>query len=143
MDRTDAVSYLSEQFSTIATELGVTATDNAEGYKGPIDAALRLIGTAEADLAVADITSDVGDYLAALDYAALLRFQRMAAIRVDLAVGEPSVDKKRSQLFKALGEMLKDAKSAAENAGVLDGASTWTLGRMQLDYLEVATADLT
>lgn len=142
MNRTEAVTYLGEQFSTIATELGVTATDTAAGYKGPIDAALRLIGTAEGDIAAADVTSDVPAYLAALDYTTLLRFSRMAAVRVDIEVGEPNVIKKRSQMFKAIGELLKQAKEAAEAAGVIDTANGWTLGRLQLDFLEPSLADL-
>jgi len=136
MNRSEAVTYLDEQFSTIAGNLGVTAADTAAGYKGPIDAALRLIGTAEGDIATADITSSVGNYLAALDYTTLLRFQRMYAIRVDVSVGEPAVDKKRSQAFKAIGELLAHAKEAAEVAGVLDSGNGWTMGRLQLDFLE-------
>lgn len=142
MDRADALTYLGESFSAIATELGVTATDTAAGYKSVLDYALRLVGVAEGDLAAADITSDVPDYLIALDYAALLRFQRMAAIRVDIEVGDPSVRKSRSQLFKAISALLADAKAAAEQCGVLTGTSSWELGRLNLDHLEVALADL-
>lgn len=138
MNRSEAVTYLGEQFADLATDAGVTATDTAAGYKGPIDAALRLIGTSESDIATADITSSVADYLAALDYTALLRFHRLYAVRVDISVGEPAVDKKRSQAFKAIGELLKQAKEAAEVAGVLDSADGWVLGRMQLDFLEVS-----
>lgn len=121
----------------------MTATDDTAGYKAPIDMALRLIGTDEADIATADITSDVFDYQVALDFAALQHLWRKAAARVDIEVGDPSVSKKRSQLFKQIGEMLKEARAAAENAGVIDGASSWTSGRVNLDFLEVATADLT
>lgn len=136
MNRSDSVTYLSEQFGTIAAELGVTATDTTAGYKAPIDTALRLIGTAEGDIATADITSDVTGYLAALDYTALLRFQRMYATRVDISIGEPAVDKKRSQSFKNLAELLAQAKDAAIAAGVLDTANGWTVGRLNLDFLE-------
>lgn len=141
MNRAAALTYLSETFATIATDLGVTATDNAAGYKSVIDYALRLGGTAEADLATADITSGIPGYLIALDYAALLRFQRMASTRVDIEVGDPAVNKKRSQLFKAISDMLKDAKAAAENCGILDGASSWSMGRLPTDWIEPALAD--
>lgn len=136
MNRAAALTYLSETFATIASDLSVTATDDAAGYKTPIDAALRLIGTAEGDIATADITSDVTGYLAALDYTALLRFQRMYATRVDISIGEPAVDKKRSQSFKNLAELLAQAKDAAIAAGVLDTANGWTVGRLNLDFLE-------
>ena len=136
MNRSEAVTYLSETFAAIASDLTVTATDDAAGYKTPIDAALRLIGTAEGDIATADITSDVTGYLAALDYTALLRFQRMRGIRVDISVGEPAVDKKRSQSFKNLAELLAQAKDAAIAAGVLNTTNGWTVGRLNLDFLE-------
>lgn len=141
MNRAAALAYLGEQFGTLATELGMTATDDTAGYKAPIDTALRVVGTAEADLATAVIADDVARYLAALDYAALQHLWRKAAARVDISVGDPAVDKKRSQVFKQIGEMLKDARRAAEDAGVLTGTSTWTLGRFTLDFLEPALAD--
>lgn len=141
MDRAAAVTYLSTKYARLASDTGRTATDNAAGYGVPIDEALRLIGTDEADIASADITSDVSNYLIALKVTALEQFWSDYAAHVDISVGDPAVDKKRSQAWKQVGEMLKVARSEAENAGIVIGASSWALSRLTLDFLEPALAD--
>lgn len=141
MNRSDSVTYLSEQFGTIAAELGVTATDTTAGYKAPIDTALRLVGITETDLATAEVTANIVTYQTALDFTTLQYLWRKASVRVDITVGTPAVSKKRSQVFAQIGDMLKAARSAAEDAGVLDGAASWQAGRIGLDYLEPSLAD--
>lgn len=143
MNRAQAVTYLSAKYARIASDTGRTATDDADGYGVPIDEALRMIGTAEADIASADITADVPDYLIALRVATLEQFWSDYATNVDISVGDPAVDKKRSQAFKQVGEMLKAARAEAENAGIVTGANSWQMGRFTTDYLETALADLT
>lgn len=141
MNRAAAVTYLATKYARLASDVGRTATDDADGYSAPIDEALRMIGTAEADIASADITSDVSDYLIALKVATLEQFWGDYAANVDISVGDPAVEKKRSQAWKQVGEMLKAARSEAENAGIVIGASSWSMGRLPTDWIEPALAD--
>lgn len=143
MDRTAATAYLTEEYSDLATDAGFTSTQITAAYSTATDQALRQLGIAEADLATADIESDVLKYTACLNYYALLRFARLLALRFDVSLPGP-VKADRSQAFDRVKQLMDEAADELAGLGILVGSASknaFQMGRVNLDFLEPGTVD--
>jgi hypothetical protein len=141
MTRADALTYLAEQWPGLQAALGVTSTDDAAGFKGAIDAALRALGVPTAELAAPTIaTADEGKLLALLDYYGARRLHAEAAVKVDVSVGDVGVSKRYSQMRDGLNELLAGYLASLDMYGV-GPVRQMASGRFGLDFLEPAAAE--
>lgn len=135
MIRSDALIYLQNQFSALATVTGQATTDSAAGYGTAIDQALRQLGYSTADLAAADVPdADTPAYLDLAGYYALVRFLGALAVNVDIELDGPRAVKKRSQYFTQVKTLLDVKRKQLEDAGYL--GSSYEMGFLSLDFLE-------
>lgn len=127
--------HLQNQFSALATETGQATTDTAAGYGPALDAALRELGYTADQLADADTTdAQDGDYLALAEYYALVRFARSLVVKVNVSVDAPAVRKDRNQAYQGVLKLIELSKADLEDRGYL--ASSWSMGYLNLDFLE-------
>lgn len=113
--RANAETYLTSTFSALFAAASETS------YDWPIDQALRLLDTAEADLASAEVAeSKRHSYFAACDYyAALLAWRRLSDQAVSFSTGPHSEDGKG--MVEAAEKLLEDARETAIAAGLSVG----------------------
>lgn len=106
------VIYLSGEFSSLAEAVGQTASnDTPEGYKADVDNALRMLGTAESDLATATVEdSQRAAFFALAEYYAARRFWRRLGDRVNVKVDDSQFDYRYQ---------LENARQIVENAAEL------------------------
>lgn len=106
------VIYLSGEFSSLAEAVGQTASnDTPEGYKADVDNALRMLGTAESDLATATVEdSQRNAFFALAEYYAARRFWRRLGDRVNVKVDDSQFDYRYQ---------LENARKLVENAAEL------------------------
>lgn len=135
MDRTAALTYISDEYTAIAIEAGVTLTDTGPGFKSAIDNALRELLFAETDLATADVPEgQAKDYVNLLDYFALKKLAQALAIYADVRVDAPGVEKKKSQIYANVVKLLTAAQDGVEQLGYL--GSRLSNGFVNFDYIE-------
>src|SRR6267154_4393762 len=118
MDRTAASSYLTTEYSELATDAKFTSGQLIVAYNTAIDMSLRWLDVAETALATADVAQDnVLKYIALLNYFTLKRFQRLLAIRTDVKIANRALDVSRSQAFNAVSKLLDSAEQELEGLG--------------------------
>src|SRR6185312_3313632 len=106
-------------------------------YNSAIDMSLRRIGYLETDLATADVAqAQILSYIALLNFYALKRFQRLLSIRVDVKVGQNTLDAQRSQAFNAVSKLAEEAKAELLSLGISLTGPNFEMGRINLDYNE-------
>lgn len=133
--REDAADHAADWFAEQLTDAGIEPTDDPGGLKGAIDAALRLTGTAQGDLATATVDdSDATGFFAVLDYTTLLRLQRAILLRVDLQLDGPQMNKTRSQAVRQIEKAVDDARDAAKP--FMTSSNEWGTGVIVGDWLE-------
>lgn len=135
MNRAEALAFLNGEFSALGTKAGLTNTDTDAGWKAAIDAALRDLGVARADLQTTTIAASLdADFEALLRYWALQRVRSSLAAKEDVKLDGPGIDVKRSQLFKQVEPMLAEYRLEVEALGY--GGAGASIGRLTLDFLE-------
>lgn len=139
--RAAIVEYLQYSLTSLATETGASELDDLDGYKLPIDAALRRAG--ETSVTVPTLADSYTEAVFALaEYAALRGYWKVASLRIDIT--GPDFKTTRSQLFLNIEKMLK---VAADNCALLgypvvisdksnDLASGFAMVHLELDYVE-------
>ena len=137
MTRAQAATYLDQQFSALATQLGQSATDDsADGYGPDIDQALRQMGVGESSLSSATVADDdVPAFLALCDYYAARRFWRGLSLSTDVALGPRR--EQRSRWADTLAGIVQEAADRAAGLGYpVDATPAWSLDRLSLDFIE-------
>jgi hypothetical protein len=139
MNRMDALTYLKEEYSELATEASYDADTCVRFYSRAIDRALRDLGFREDEIAVATLEhgSDITALCALLDYYALERYCRVFATRTDVSVSG-AVSASQSQTFKQVAQLRDTAAARLLQLG-LGPTEEFSLGRMTLDFLEPDT----
>lgn len=119
LTRAQSVTYLAGAFDVLALDVGVTATDDAVGWGLAVDAALRALGTAEADLATATASdSATPAYLAVLRYFALDHLAAKLLGRVSTTT-EAGLKRERQQAYANVVRERDLARARAEATGFL------------------------
>jgi hypothetical protein len=142
MDRAESIVYLTK-FTKIATVAGCDPADVAGGFGQAIDSALRELEFEETELADADVEdADARAYLALLDYYALKLLKVYLSTDVDIRTsgGDSQIDKKRSQAFAMVNELLADAREEVKSLGYLD--SDFQMVALNTNYIEPEEAGL-
>lgn len=135
LSRADLLLHLQSEFAALATDTGQATTDTAGGFGPAIDYALRQTGTAQADVATRTVPAgSEDDGLLLAEYAALRRFARALAGRVDISLDAPSASRRESQAFAQVKVLLDAVRKELEECGYL--ASAFTLGSLNLDIFE-------
>lgn len=138
MDRTAALDHLTDEYRELAVDAKFSEQQTTDAYNKAIDMSLRWLKVEENDLSSAVVEQvDVLKYLALLNYYALRRFQRILAIKFDVKLPGP-VEAQRSQAFRMVESLLKDAKAELAVQGVdIDGTqNVMQVVRFNLDFLE-------
>ena len=109
--RGNVASYLHSQFSNMAAAVGqADSGDTASGSGADVDNALRKLGTAEGDLATAEVEDGLRDVVFALgEFYAARRFWRMLGDRVSHTMGETTYrfESQRDQAKAMMDEAAK------------------------------------
>lgn len=136
MNRAQSIAYLASAYPELFGAAGIAtpASDTGTGYA--VDDALRAYGVAEADLANEDVTSSLTGYLALVRYHGLRRLRSALASKVDIRIGVPELEKKRSQAFKMASDLLAEAEADVAAAGYPTATPGLVFGRVGLDFLE-------
>lgn len=130
--RADLLAHAVGVLDELATEAGVSLSDDASGIARQLDAAWRDLGMDTGNKAAAE---------ALVEYHVLRRLRYAVASRVDhQATG---IQRNRSQVYHQVTDLLNDAAARAAAAGhpvtaVADGKSVQgaRLVALNLDYLE-------
>ena len=131
--------YLSSQFSAFASEIGQTLTDDGpNGYGPDIDNALRELDTDEGDLSSTTIADTLRrSYLTLAEYYAARRMWVRMGAKATSRLGPASVDYRSTH--DAIKAIMEDAAARAAALGYgLDADTSWSFGRLGLDFLEPA-----
>jgi hypothetical protein len=138
LDRTSAISLLTQQYRDLSVDAKFTSQQITDAYNASIDMSLRQLGYQEADLATADVgQSSVLKYIACLNYYALKRFSTLLTIRFDVEAGQKAIVAFRSQAFKAVQSLMHQAAEELVQYGIFVGSvQGFQLGRMTLDFQE-------
>lgn len=136
ISRAAIAAYLDAEFSSLASAIGqVDADDSPSGYGPDIDNALRQLGKAESDLATATVAD--GDRAAAFalaEYYTARRMWRRLGDRANVKVDDSQFDY-RSVLSNAK-TIMDDAQRRCAALGYDVAGSAWSVGWLNLDYLE-------
>ncbi len=137
MDRSTALTYLTNEFAELAADAGFNSGQTTTAYNTALDMSLRQLGYQETDLATTDVgQSNILNYLSLMTYYALKRFARLLALRVDTTVGM-QLSAKRSQAAIQVKALLDDAEAEVIAKGFQVGpVPAFVLGRMELDFME-------
>jgi len=137
VDRTQATTYLTNEYAELVLDARFNDTQTSVAYSAAIDMSLRQLGISETDLPTADVAqADILKYLALLNYYALKRFQRLLSIRVDVKIGQNTLDASRSQAFNAVSQLLDQAHEELLSLGLDIRGTGFEMGRINLDYNE-------
>jgi len=137
IDRTAAAAYLSSLFVSFSAEIGQASEGaTSTGYGGDIDNALRDLDVTEANLATATVAETQRRlFFTLLEYYAARRMWIRYGARGSERLGPRATDWKGSQ--EAIKAIMDDAAARAAAGGVtVDSASSWTLSRLNMDFLE-------
>lgn len=103
MDRADIALHLDAELP------GYLAEFRLANWDGAINAALRMYGIAEADLADPDLAgADSASVYGLALYAGLSLIERVAARRVNISVGNPSSSKSAGDAFERIRKLRAD-----------------------------------
>lgn len=134
ISRTALADYLSEQFSAIAVSIDQD-DDPVIGYKPDIDNALRVLGKGESQLATATVEdSSRNAYFALGEYFAARRLRRQLGDRVNTRTGLNTYD--FTNQLRTVKEIMEEAKAVVTALGFDVTGTGWTMGHMNLDWLE-------
>lgn len=141
MTRSDLLTYLSEIFKKITADLNITPADSTTAFKYALDMAFRRLGVSESSLPTAEVTGDQVEQAVALaEYYSLRRFWTHVATRVDYPA--EGMMQSRSQIFRQIGDLLKEAEKRCESLGVsVSGGAQLVRTAFYLDYLEPVTEE--
>lgn len=141
MDRTSAFSYLTTEFTELATDAKFDANATANAYNTAIDNSLRKLGFAEEDLQTADVTqADIQKFIKLLEYFSLKRFSRLLSLRFDVEAGNKAIVATRSQAFQHVERLVQEAIGELAILGIIVGGSSFfEMGRIELDFNEPRT----
>ena len=130
MTRTDLLTYLSDLYDEISSEW--SNFNAATFYAAPLASTFRRLGVDEsAEIATADQESAE----ALGEYYSLRRFLARVATRVDYPADK--MMQARSQLFKQIQDLLKEAEGRCASLGVtVTGGTDYSMMTMALDYIE-------
>lgn len=138
MDRATALTYLTNEFSELATDAEFSNSQTTTAYSTAIDNSLRQLGFFEEDLPTADVVqADVRKYLKLLEYFALKRFARFYSKDFDAKVGSGAVDAKQSQAFAQISALVEEVRSELAVLGVIVGGdnNSFEMGSVNLGFL--------
>ena len=135
------MNFLMAEFSDLAAEAQWSGAQAVTVYIDATDSAWRQMGVAEADLPAAVLDdSNIPAIRALVSFYTLRRLWRAFSLRVDVEiVGQ--VKAARSQLTKAVQQMLQAAQVEASGYGFYVGGDSFQMGRVTLDFLEPAGAE--
>lgn len=136
--RDDVAAYLESQFSGLAAAVGQadSSADNS-GYGADIDGALRKLGKTESELETATIEDGGRDaYFALAEYYAARRFWRQLSHLVNHRIGDSQFDYKG--MMANVKMVADDAKTQAISLGYDVAGGGWSVGWLNLDFLEPA-----
>lgn len=138
MNRADLLAYLQGAYGSLLTKAGLVSGDTPGALKEPLDRVFLQLGTAYADMTVAEVTSGAeAKALAFADYAVLSKVYDAIVDKVDVQISDPNVSKNFSQMVQQVQQRLDDARNAAEAFGIL--GSVWAAPvDLTLDMLEPA-----
>jgi hypothetical protein len=141
LDRTSAFSYLTTEFTELATDAKFDANATANAYNTAIDNSLRKLGFAEEDLQTADVTqADIQKFIKLLEYFSLKRFSRLLSLRFDVEAGNKAIVATRSQAFQHVERLVQEAIGELAILGIIVGGSSFfEMGRIELDFNEPRT----
>jgi hypothetical protein len=142
MDRAESIVYLTK-FTKLATAAGCDPADVAGGFGQAVDSALREMEYTESELADADVEdTDTRAYLALLDYYTLKLLKVYLSTDVDIRTSgaDSQIDKKRSQAFQMVTDLLADAREEVKSLGYLD--SDFQMVALNTNYIEPEEAGL-
>lgn len=134
LSRDDIATYLDSQFSALAASVGQDS-DPLLGYEVDIDLALRKLGKSRSGLATATVEDSQEEATFALgEYYAARRLWRLLGDRVNTSTGKVSYsfNGQREQAEK----MMLDAKARCAALGYDVAGDSWTIGTLNLDFLE-------
>ncbi len=134
MLRSEVAAYLGGLYGPLLAEVGLTASDTTGNLKEVLDDAGRLRGLGEEALAGPIAAAEVPPYLAVARWLCLRKIASLLALRADISLSTPAIAKSRSQPYRAVSELLDQARLEAEPYLVRTG--TWTTATLTFDYLE-------
>ena len=126
-------THLDEQFSALAAAVGQDS-DPLTGYQPDIDNALRRLGRAESALGTAVNEGDRDAVYALVEYYALRRFWRLLGDRVNHSMGQTSYN--FAHQLNHVKAMMDDAAQACLSYGYNVTGAGWTMGYLNLDWVE-------
>jgi hypothetical protein len=133
LDRTEALDYLTNEFSAQIEDTGLVADDVPEGFEPAINAALREVGIAKADWPTAEVDEDdEAAFEAFLEYFALSRFAKLLAQNINVGVNGKNVS--LQQAFANVKALLDAATAKAKGYG-LGGAGAYSYQTLNLGFL--------
>lgn len=139
ISRAAVATYLNEQFSSLAAAVGQNATP-ATGYVPDIDNALRKLGKTETELATATVEDGTRDaYFTLAEYYAARRFWRQLSDRATIKVDDSSFDYKH--LLTNAQMLMDDAAKLSATLGYSVATSGWTMGHLNMDWIEAEEAE--
>jgi hypothetical protein len=140
LSRDDLASYLQEEFHSLAQNIG-QASDPATGFAPAINHTFRKLGVLEADLGDATISdADRDKALALAEYYALRHFMRQLLDRVNHTMGETTYN--YTNQMNQVKAMMDDAAKLCGELGVSVRSGAWSVGWMNLDWIEAEERDV-
>jgi hypothetical protein len=138
MDRVAATLFLTTEYAEMAASAKFTTDQITTAYSTAIDMTLRQLGTQETDLATSVVAqSQIKGFIALLNYYALKRFVRLFSLQFDVNIGNNTVFAYRSQIFKAMQQLLEDAEQECLKLGFdVGGGPSFQMGYLNLDFNE-------
>jgi hypothetical protein len=131
--RSEALDYLTNEFSAQIEDTGLVADDVPEGFEPAINAALREVGVAKADWPTAEVDEDdEAAFEAFLEYFALSRFAKLLAQNIDVGTNGKNV--RLQQAFANVEKLLDKATVAAKAYG-LGGSNSYSYQTLNLGFL--------
>ena len=140
ISRANVAAYLDSQFSNVTALIGQD-TDTLTGYGPDISNALRKLGKLESELASATVVDASRDsYFALAEYYAALRIWRQLGHLVNIKTDDSTFDYKH--LLPNAKQVLDDAAAVCAALGYDVSASGWTMGYLNLDWIEQESAEV-
>jgi hypothetical protein len=139
MTRANALTYLVNKYTALATLTGQGVADDATGFGPAIDDALLLLDVPYSSLAgysVAD--GSVRNYRLLLRLCALRGFSDQLASFNTYDITADGFTAKRAAELIQVNQLLVEATAEATNAGFVITGNIMRLARINLDYLEPA-----
>jgi hypothetical protein len=131
MDRAESIVYLTK-FTKLATAAGCDPADVAGGFGQAVDSALREMEYTESELADADVEDNYT--------LKLLKVYLSTDVDIRTSGADSQIDKKRSQAFQMVTDLLADAREEVKSLGYLD--SDFQMVALNTNYIEPEEAGL-